>query len=641
MRSSAVFIVLSVFASVIFYTCSSNKTPASQSYFLNLSDTVDYVGIDVCKKCHADHYSTYIHTGMGSSFGPASLNRSKARFQNVKPVYDSKMDMYYLPFVRDSKIFIREYRLRGSDTVHSRTEEIKWIVGSGHHTNSHFWSDGDFIYQAPLTFYTQDGKWDLPPGFENTNTGFGRKIDIECMSCHNGMPELAEGSINKFTKLPAGIDCERCHGPGELHVAEKMQGHIVDVKKEADRTIVNPARLPWKLQVDICQRCHLQGNNVLKPGKKFTDFRPGMHLDSIFQVYMPEHEGGKAFYMAGHAERLQMSACFIKSNPAGNQNQYNRKLNLTCITCHNPHISVRNTGSEQFNQACKNCHNETGSSQLKKCSAGAPAIAKAGNNCVSCHMPKSGTEDIPHVTVHDHYIRKQSSSGDNVNLGKAIALYAVNGPKPDNRQLFQAYVSWFEKFEPLDVYLEKAALLQTAATPEQEVHYHYAHQDYSGATKQESRIDAEKTDAWTCYRLGKSLDKLGKLPESLKWYRAALSKMPLNADFGAELGNALNRSNLSAEAAEILKKLYNQQQKHVMLLTNLGAAEMLNGNPAEAKKYIYKAVQLDPDFEPARLYLAELYLKTGKKPEAALQLKEALRINPGNKKAKEMMQNMP
>jgi tetratricopeptide (TPR) repeat protein len=117
--------------------------------------------------------------------------------------------------------------------------------------------------------------------------------------------------------------------------------------------------------------------------------------------------------------------------------------------------------------------------------------------------------------------------------------------------------------------------------------------------------------------------------------------MPLNADFGAELGNALNRSNLSAEAAEILKKLYNQQQKHVMLLTNLGAAEMLNGNPAEAKKYIYKAVQLDPDFEPARLYLAELYLKTGKKPEAALQLKEALRINPGNKKAKEMMQNMP
>lgn len=625
----------------LIWQCASKKEANQNQYFLNLHDTVDYVGIDVCRKCHSDHYSTYIHTGMGSSFGPASLKRSKAQFQNVKPVYDPKKDMYYLPFVRDSKIFIREYRLRGADTVHSRTEEIKWIVGSGHHTNSHFWADGDYIYQAPLTFYTQSGKWDLPPGFENTNTGFGRKIDIECMSCHNGMPTLADGSINKFTRLPAGIDCERCHGPGELHVAEKMKGNIVDVKKEADRTIVNPARLPWKLQVDICQRCHLQGNNLLKPGKKFTDFRPGMHLDSIFQVYMPEHEGGKAFYMAGHAERLQMSACFQKSNPAGDQQQYNRKLNLTCITCHNPHISVRNTGSEQFNLACKNCHSEQGNSTLKKCSASPGDLNKAQNNCVSCHMPKSGTEDIPHVTVHDHYIRKKTGQSTKINVGKAIGLYAVNGPKPNQKQLFQAYVSWFEKFEPEELYMEKAAILKSSAGPELEVHYHYAHQDYRGAASQETKINIDNTDAWTCYRLGKSLDKNGNLSGSLKWYRAALSKMPLNTDFASELGNALNRSNLSAESAVVLRKLYLLQQKNVMLLSNLGAAEMLNGNPSEAKNLISKAVQLDPDFEPARLYLAELYLKMGKKAEAKEQLREALRINPRNEKAKEMMQNLP
>jgi Tfp pilus assembly protein PilF len=78
-----------------------------------------------------------------------------------------------------------------------------------------------------------------------------------------------------------------------------------------------------------------------------------------------------------------------------------------------------------------------------------------------------------------------------------------------------------------------------------------------------------------------------------------------------------------------------------MLLSNLGAAEMLNGNPSEAKNLISKAVQLDPDFEPARLYLAELYLKMGKKAEAKEQLREALRINPRNEKAKEMMQNLP
>ncbi len=65
------------------------------------------------------------------------------------------------------------------------------------------------------------------------------------------------GSENKYTHIPNGIDCERCHGPGELHIKEKFEGKIIDIANEIDFSIVNPAKLPIDLQFDVCQRCHI------------------------------------------------------------------------------------------------------------------------------------------------------------------------------------------------------------------------------------------------------------------------------------------------------------------------------------------------------------------------------------------------
>jgi hypothetical protein len=46
--------------------------------FLNLHDSVKYVGKEVCRSCHADIYDSFLQTGMGRSFGLADLHRSKA-----------------------------------------------------------------------------------------------------------------------------------------------------------------------------------------------------------------------------------------------------------------------------------------------------------------------------------------------------------------------------------------------------------------------------------------------------------------------------------------------------------------------------------------------------------------------------------
>ena len=170
--------------------------------FLNSGDSASYVGIDACRSCHADKYNTFVHTGMGSSFGSANEKKSSADFADHPLVHDSVLDFYYSPFFSDGKLFIKEFRLDGKDTVHQLVQPIDYIVGSGQHTNSHLFQSGKYLFQAPLTWYAQKKKWDLPPGFENgLNSRFNRKIGYECMTCHNAYSNHIEGSDNAYDDI--------------------------------------------------------------------------------------------------------------------------------------------------------------------------------------------------------------------------------------------------------------------------------------------------------------------------------------------------------------------------------------------------------------------------------------------------------
>ena len=619
-------ILLALFYTNIFAN-SNSKSSKDTGYFLNINDTVDYVGMETCKGCHSDKHSTFVHTGMGKSFDLASLSKTSGNFKQNQPVYDINRDLYYYPFWENSKLFIQEYRLLKKDTIHSRTEEISHIIGSGQHTNSHFWSDNGFVYQAPLTYYTQKGKWDLPPGFEVSNTSFHRKIDIECMSCHNGIPKVNSESVNLFEKIPLGIDCERCHGPGELHVNEKRNGILVDTRKMADRTIVNPKRLPFSLQIDICQRCHLQGNNVLKPGKKFTDFRPGMKLSDVFEIYMPKYSNNDYFVMAGHSDRFQKSECFIKSNKT-NTEIYNPKINFTCINCHDPHVSVKETKIELFNKQCKNCHFEqTTKSKLKSCKLNSnQQIHQKG--CVGCHMPASGSEDIPHVLVHDHKIQRPSKS---INLekdkGQLLGLYAVNNPNPSNESLIKAYLSYFEKFDPNPFYLQKAEiLLRNNQNVTDELLLAYLKGQHQAVISFSEEINLDEIDAWTCYRVAKSFDKSQNNPKALEWYSLAYNKMKMNLDFGAEYANCLIRNKEIAKAKEILFAQLKIAKKHELTHLNLASCYFIEGQYNDAKKSMLYTLNLNPDNIEACMYLVELHLKFGENDKANEYLQRVANI---------------
>jgi hypothetical protein len=586
-----------------------NKHPVQGTAFLNHHDSVRYMGTASCEACHADKYRTFLETGMGKSFDAASLKKTSADFRNVIPVYDSFRNLYYLPFFAGETFYLKEYRMEGNDTVYARTEKISYIIGSGHHTNSHFIEENGYVFQAPLTFYTQKGKWDLPPGFENGhNTGFNRKIGLECMSCHNSIPGLVAGTDNRYVSLPHGISCERCHGPGELHIRERQLGKV------DSSMIVNPRKLVWQRQMDICQRCHLQGNAVLKPGRTFASFRPGMVLSETFDQFSPEYEGGEDFVMAAHAERFQQSRCFIKS-VRGNINSEKASIGFTCISCHNPHVTVKNVNSIHFNNTCKGCH---GSAPQTLCTDTREHLDAAGNNCVQCHMPSSGTSDIPHVTVHDHYIRKPQPHKKNT--GKLLGLRCITNEKPDLLTETEAYISYFEKFDPHPLYLQKArekSRSLDAGRPDHFqtlLHLYYISGEYGRIIEMTESGNGDY-DAWTSYRIAKAYDHKGKLDKASEWLEKAVAKESGNLDFLLQHAVLRIRLKQYRQAEEMLVKLNGLYSKNAESWAYLGMVKLQGNEPALARKYFMKALSLDPDLLIALQNLKTLYSILGNDEE--------------------------
>lgn len=603
---------------------------------------------------------------MGKSFDLASRGKSSGDFSKAQ-VYDSYSDFHYHAFWQKDSLYFKEYRLDKKDTVFQRTEQVNYIIGSGQHTNSHLQAVGGYVYQMPMTFYAQKKKWDLPPGFENgMNTRFSRKIGLECMSCHNAFPDFVMGSENKFQHIPGGIDCERCHGPGSIHVHQRASGSRIDTATQIDYSIVNPAKLSVDLQFDICQRCHLQGNAVLKEGKSFFDFKPGRKLSDYISVFLPKYKNAEdQFIMASHADRLKQSPCFIKSYEKASRATHKNALKpykeaLTCITCHNPHVSVRHTNKNVFNEACLSCHGGKDAMQtnarLKE--AHTAFTSKGWENCVTCHMPQSGSTDIPHVSVHDHYIRKPLSKKELSAIKEFVGLFSINEKNPAPLTRARAYLDQYDKFEQEPRYLDSAmawlnrekdlakkapTLIKLYFTMQQASKILGVLQQLGSKRAYDSLFTQKSYDnahAWSAYHIAEAYQAQGSKQEALNWFKRACELAPFNLDFRNKLAASYVAQQALKPATEQYEFILRENPKFVTAYANLGYIKLVEGFPAEAIRLYTLAQKLDPDNEALLLNLTGYYLYTNDKIKAKNQLEHLLKRHPKNQKALALLQQL-
>jgi Flp pilus assembly protein TadD len=579
--------------------------------------TSDYAPPDTCGGCHRDIASSYASVAMAQSLrraGPEDTVRGDARANRIEHAPSG----YIYEMRNEAGRFIQRRYERGpmGRPVRVFDREATFVVGSGRHARSylHLSPTGEMT-ELPVSWYARDGRWGMSPGFDRGDQpDFFRPVPYSCLFCHNGYPALTRGTDSPMAPqifqpdLPSGIDCQRCHGPGQRHV-DLAKDRAVPFA-EVRRSIVNPARLPPERQMDICMQCHLETtssaswNGLVVFGRGVFSFRPGEDLAG-YQWHFdhpPEAGRGDKFEIAHQAYRLRQSACFKAS--AGR---------MTCTTCHDPHRRPERP-REDYASKCLGCH------RLEECGPASDAAHAAARgpgrkgdttpDCISCHMPPRRTDDVVHVVMTDHLIRRRHPAAGERLAPRREASEAYRGPLvfyrleevPDGRvrDLALGVVSVLDGADPvrgLDL-LEKAVAAIDPAQPEPH------------------------------FQLGLSLQSQGRLDAARRSFERAADLAPGNARVLLALGDLLAAMGRHDEAIRRYDQAAIAWPAGAQAHTNAGGLLALDGRLEEALARLDKAVALQVDSATAHASRGAILLRLKRRDEAEKELLEALRIDP-------------
>ena len=357
-----------------------------------------YIGSQTCSNCHSEIYRRFLQTSMGHSMSPVTptfLRDTASSASYVNERLNRRFEVYF----QDGKLFQSEAGINvdGKETFKA-AHQFEWIIGAGVNGYGAILRKGNFLFQAPLSFYTRPMKWAPSPGYEFTDLGFNRPITPGCIFCHSGRPNPVSGVNGRFESLPfseISIGCENCHGPGAAHLRAVTATNAPSGENPAhlNPAIVNPARLTPYLADNICMACHQTGDaRVLKPGKSYQDFRPGQLLDDTLSILAvpPTRESPPSADHVEHYYSMTLSKCYRASQGR-----------LSCITCHDPHVEPsREEAPAYFRSKCLMCH----TNQSCKIPIATRMQKTPANDCRSCHMPKRDIQVISHSSATNHRI---------------------------------------------------------------------------------------------------------------------------------------------------------------------------------------------------------------------------------------------
>jgi tetratricopeptide (TPR) repeat protein len=517
-----------------------------------------------------------------------------------------------------NRVVQRRYESDGKQTRSNVFElEATHVIGSGNHARTYFHRTdaGEFI-QLPLTWYAQEKRWELSPGFDTpAPPDFTRRADDSCLFCHNGYPKSGGA-------LAEGIDCERCHGDGSRHAGLAAQGAP---SRDIRAAITNPARLPAALQLDVCMQCHLETTSVELPqmirrfDREVFSYRPGEPLGD-YVIHFDVESGRDRFEIGNQAYRLRQSACFRSS-----QGQ------LVCTTCHDPHTVVRGDATAPwFRHKCVGCHPAVKSS-------GHPDLATA--DCAGCHMPKRRTEDAVHVVMTDHRIvRRPQLAGlsapraetPRAFSGRLSVYYPELSERDRDQYLGVALITGNRDRRAGIAMLERGLDAQSngkvmAVLAEGRLHEGHA----AGAIRDFERArERGMHTARLHYNLAQAYETAGRATEAAREYEEALRLQPAFPEGHYAFANFLMRRGELQPAVEHYQSAIRERPVYAEAFNNLGNALASQGNSARAGEQFEQALRIDPAFAEAHDNMARLLAVAGRMAEAMTHARRSVALNP-------------
>ncbi|MEP7355016.1 MAG: cytochrome c3 family protein [Acidobacteriota bacterium] len=355
------FVLLTASASFAF-----GQAPAA------LATPATYVGSAACLGCHSGIYDRWKKTRMANVVRDPKADPGAILPDLSKPDPLVKFTKNDIAFVYGSKWKQRYFTKIGDDYFPldaqwdiTHQQWRAYMVGA----NTDWW----------VPFFPADNKQ--------------RPTSQLCDGCHSVNFNIQTKAVTEWN-----VGCEKCHGPGSLHVRQPSQ-----------TTIVNPARLDTVQATNVCIQCHSQGEPITgqidgrQINGKYYDwpvgFQVGLDLKNFWKL--EEYKLGEQTFThfadgTAHKNRMQGND-FVQSQ------MYTH--GVTCSSCHDVHGTSNNADLRKpANTVCLGCHGPSSPNGPH-----APTIeahthhakGSAGDDCVGCHMPKI-EQQLADTNVRSH-----------------------------------------------------------------------------------------------------------------------------------------------------------------------------------------------------------------------------------------------
>lgn len=574
----------------------------------NVRPEVQYVGDAKCTECHEEIGQAYRQHPMGRSLATVAAAEAIEQFGA----------RHFNPFVHDRLIYgVRREGDRAWHWVRQEDEqgevitrlevEVQMAVGSGSHARSYlFQREGHWFY-SPITWYSQPERWGLSPAFRTVNQRFAHAIDRGCFFCHMNQVEPVSAAINAVRLEGRPIGCERCHGPGELHVARQT----AEAPAGPDVTIVHPGRLVPALRDAVCEQCHLQGvARVPRRGRDPFEYRPGLPLHQFVACFVEPAGSGDTTFV-GHAEQMRLSRCFQRSGGK-----------LGCTSCHDPHRQpTADERVEFYRGRCWSCHKEGDCTQPRE----RRLQQSPADDCTQCHMPRREPTNVTHVSVSDHRIGRTPATGP---AGQDATPQPGNGKAaatPSSPPLLENFHARLPDAADADAARDLGIALAELAVRSDTARRAAALAEARPLLRAAVARDPTDAAAWEAY--GQVLWGENEPAEAQAAFTSGLAHQPRRESLLAYAGALALATRDFKRARELWTRAVEVNPQHARYLHGLGDAQQGLGDWAGAAEAYRRVLELDPQLVLVRLQLAQALALQGERSAAAAEYRQVLRVD--------------
>jgi predicted CXXCH cytochrome family protein len=509
-----------------------------------------------CANCHRDIFEKYLTTPMANASGLA-IDKFEAGALSHKP-----SQVVYQLLVRNKQPMLSIQSAR--DPQVNQDHPLDYFLGSGHLGITYLYSIHGYLFESPVAYYSASNSYDMKPGLESiTKLPPALPMQANCLRCHmSAVQQSDHGTINHYSGLPflhGGITCEACHGDAQQHVITNGKA-----------AVINPAKLDADRRDSICISCHLEGDiSVERSGHSAIDYKPGESISDYLSFFVYQ---GKDATRRGvsEIEQLSMSKC---KRTSGDR--------MSCTSCHDPHYAPAPQDRAAFYRSkCLICHSDA---------AFATSHHPENPDCTSCHMPRNGAENIPHVAWTDHRIRKipDNNSASIHDIGEGDTLTPIFSPRATKRDTALAYYN--------AVLEGNFALQQKAYQLLEEIHPEIA------------------TDAEALNALGIISEQRGDHKQATEIFEQTLKLDPLNLTALSNLGALRAKAGDLQGAITLLRPAFERNEDVAGLAKNLALVQCIAGDPAAARATLEKTLQYSPGLQDVQQMLARLPSCSGTK----------------------------